>query len=88
VVSEQAAKEGPTTSITRRRHKDGTLVDVEVHVIALGADGKPECYYAIYHDIGELVAAHREAVAATRAKSAFLATMSHEIRIPMNASSG
>ncbi|MEV6343038.1 response regulator [Actinoplanes sp. NPDC051851] len=32
-----------------------------------------------------LVAAHDEAVAATRAKGAFLATMSHEIRTPMNA---
>ncbi|MEY4706247.1 MAG: hypothetical protein RL042_2452 [Nitrospirota bacterium] len=33
----------------------------------------------------ELAAAHGQALAATRAKSAFLASMSHEIRTPMNA---
>src|SRR5204863_353719 len=51
--------------ITRRTRKDGALVDVKVLVAPVVSGGDMQGYYAIYHDIGELVRARREAEEAT-----------------------
>ncbi|MGH3115823.1 MAG: ATP-binding protein, partial [Gaiellales bacterium] len=80
-----ADESGRAQLIARRRRKDGELVDVEIFMVPLVVDGEHAGYYAIYHDITELQAARRDADAANEAKSTFLASMSHEIRNPMNA---
>jgi PAS domain S-box-containing protein len=62
----QVRKRGHVHLITRRTHRDGTLVDVEVLVAPVTSGGEIEGYYAIYHDIVELMRARREAEEATR----------------------
>jgi PAS domain S-box-containing protein len=52
--------------ITRRTRRDGSLVDVELLIAPVLSGGQIEGYYAIYHDIGELMRARREAEEATR----------------------
>lgn len=71
-------------ALSRRRRKDGSLVDVEIFGVPVLLDEEKVGALAIYHDISELVRARKEAEEASRTKSEFLANMSHEIRTPMN----
>jgi PAS domain S-box-containing protein len=53
-LMQQVYDTGSARVTTRRRRKDGTLVDVEVLVVALDVDGERVGSYVIYHDISEL----------------------------------
>jgi PAS domain S-box-containing protein len=56
----QVQSDGRISVTTRRRRKDGTLVDVDLHGVPLLADGKAAGAIAIYHDITERVRAEEE----------------------------
>jgi two-component system sensor histidine kinase/response regulator len=90
-ISLQASSDKPVSLVTRRRRKDRSLVDVELHTVGLVVSAELVGSLVIYQDISArkraeeaMQQAKDAAEAASRAKSEFLANMSHEIRTPMN----
>jgi PAS domain S-box-containing protein len=53
-ISRRTADGESVRAVTRRRRKDGALVDVDVVSAPIFVDGRQVAYYAIYTDIGEL----------------------------------
>ncbi len=83
-LSERVLANETVHLLGKRRHKDGSTVDVEIFSAPVLVAGTRAGSVTIYHDIGDLVLAKRTAEEASQAKSEFLANMSHEIRTPMN----
>ena len=90
-ISLQTRGGKPINLVTRRRRKDHSLVDVELHTVGLVVNSEVVGSLVIYQDISvrklaedAMQQAKEAAEAASRAKSEFLANMSHEIRTPMN----
>jgi PAS domain S-box-containing protein len=81
----QALNVGRVQVTTRRTHRDGSVVDVELLALPVIVAGEKVGFIAIYVDISDLQDARRQAEAANQAKSTFLANMSHELRTPLNA---
>lgn len=87
-------RDGTVSSLrfeTVHRHQDGRDIPVEVFLQYVCEPGQNPTYVNVVRDIAErkqaerrLIAARDEAHKANAAKDVFLATMSHEMRTPLN----
>lgn len=81
---------------TKRRHKDGRLIDVSLTIspirnaegVIVGASKIARDVTAQKHAIAQLAATHEALKLADQTKAEFIATLSHELRTPLTAISG
>ena len=57
----EATEDGRAHLLSRRRTKEGGMVEVEIDMVPLIVAGERHGYYAIYHDVSELQEARRAA---------------------------
>lgn len=86
----QALSQGRVHRITKRTHKDGSFLDVEVLGLPVVMAGEQVGFIVIYHNITERIQAEKElrkakeeAESARAAMSEFVANASHELRTPL-----
>jgi len=91
-LTDEVAKGKIIKTDTKRKKKDGTIVDVSLWGTPVMLDEGQLAVYAIFRDITDRVEseqklekAKEKAEESDKLKTAFLTNMSHEIRTPMNA---
>lgn len=74
-------EQGSIQVTTRRRRKDGTLVDVQIFAVRLEVDDKPHGFLALYQDISSRIEAER-----SMAERAALAALAGEMGVALTGS--
>lgn len=69
---------------TTRRKRDGSLVEVDLHIVPLTIDGESLGAYAIYRDMTPQREAERQVEQAQRMKSDFVSFVTHQLRTPLS----
>jgi PAS domain S-box-containing protein len=80
---ESALRDGSWSGQWLARRLTGETFTARIRISKIDLDGGA-VFQSIVEDVSDLAHAREEALAASRAKSAFLATMSHELRSPLN----
>lgn len=80
-LTRHCLEHGSVQVATRRRRKDGTLVDVQIFAVRLEVDGKPHGYLALYEDISARIQAER-----TMAERSGLAALAAAVGVALTSS--
>jgi PAS domain S-box-containing protein len=83
-LSKQAAASQGTHMTTRRRRKDGSFVEVDLHIVPLMIEGQSLGAYAIYRDLTAELEAARQVEEAQRMKTDFVSFVTHQLRTPLS----
>jgi PAS domain S-box-containing protein len=69
---------------TMRRRKDGSFVEVDLHIVPVVIDGESFGAYAIYRDLTTEREAARQVEEAQRMKTDFVSFVTHQLRTPLS----